>query len=195
MPYVAPGRTTTVHVGYYQDMYTFKEVSGARFTSSDRRVLTVSKTGTVTGVAPGNATVVVTISGQTIRVSIGVRTRIIWESAVRRPNSSPPGLESIVYGIGFKPNSRVQLTTNGLPGVYVTESAVTNDQGYFGGTTAWDGWYLSGPRLSITYWGGPTPEEDSCPSSATWIVTATDELGASSSMSGTCPPKPPGWPY
>jgi hypothetical protein len=48
--------------------------------------------------------------------------------------------------------------------------------------------------LSITYWGGPTPEEDSCPSSATWIVTATDELGASSSMSGTCPPKPPGWP-
>src|SRR4028118_2161259 len=54
--YVAPGRTTRIQVGYYYDGYLFQEVSGARFTSSNRRVLTVSKAGMVTGVALGDAT-------------------------------------------------------------------------------------------------------------------------------------------
>ena len=188
MKYVAPGRTTTVHVGYYDGMSSFEEVSGARFTSSNRRVLRVSRTGTVTGVAPGDATVRVRYAGKRILVPIGVRTRMLWSTA-GRVSASWHGSESILHGVGFKPDSEVRLSTNGLPGVHVTPTVTVDEQGTFSGTVGWDGYIVSGPTLSITYWGGLIPEEDSCPPSATWIVTATDELAASASMSGTCPPR------
>jgi hypothetical protein len=187
MKYVAPGRTTTVHVGYYDGMYSFEEVSGARFSSSNRKVLRVSRTGTVTGVAPGDASVRVRYAGERIVVPIGVRTRMIWSTA-GRVSASWHGSESVLHGVGFKPDSQVQLSTNGLPGVHVTPTATVDEQGTFSGTVGWDGYIVSGPTLSITYWGGILPEEYSCPPSATWIVTATDELAASASMSGTCPP-------
>jgi len=184
MRYVAPGRTTKVSVGYYEDMYTFKEVSGARFTSSNRRVLTVSETGTVTGVARGDAKVRVSIAGTQLIVPIGVRHRILWSTTARTSPGSH-GESRILHGVGFAPTSEVQFTTNGVAGVFVTPATAVTSQGTFSGTLYNDGYVESGPYLTVDYSGGSSPS--ACPSGATWVVTATDVRGAARSISGTCP--------
>jgi hypothetical protein len=180
-PYVAPGRTRTIQVGYYYDLYSFQQVSGARFSSSNKRVLTVSKAGIVTGVAPGDAKVNVSISGQRLTVSIGVRTQMVWSSGVRG-SASMTWSTSILHGVGFTPNSEVQFTTNGVYGVSVDPSAAVDSQGTFSGTIAPDGWMTSGPSMTVES-DGMFP---GCASGDVWIVTATDVTGSSSSISGTC---------
>jgi hypothetical protein len=184
MRYVAPGRTTTISVGYYEDMYTFKKVSGARFTSSNRQVLRVSSVGTVTGVARGNATVRVSIAGTQLTVPIGVRHRILWSTTARTSPGSN-GESRILHGVGFTPGSEVQFTTNAVAGVFVTPSAAVDTQGTFSGTLYSDGYVDSGPFLMVDYSGGSSPS--ACPSAATWVVTATDVRGATRTISGTCP--------
>jgi hypothetical protein len=184
MRYVAPGRTTTISVGYYEDMYTFKKVSGARFTSSNRQVLRVSSVGTVTGVARGNATVRVSIAGTQLTVPIGVRHRILWSTTARTSPGSN-GESRILHGVGFTPGSEVQFTTNAVAGVFVTPSAAVHTQGTFSGTLYSDGYVDSGPFLMVDYSGGSSPS--ACPSAATWVVTATDVRGATRTISGTCP--------
>jgi len=182
--YVAPGRTTTISVGYYEDMYTFKAVTGARFTSSNRQVLRVSSVGTVTGVARGNATIRVSIAGTQLTVPIGVRHRILWSTTARTSPGSN-GESRILHGVGFTPGSEVQFTTNEVAGVFVTPSVAVDSRGTFSGTLYSDGYVDNGPFLMVDYSGGSSPS--ACPSAATWVVTATDVRGAARNISGTCP--------
>ena len=93
---------------------------------------------------------------------------------------------SILQGVGFTPGSTVQLATNGVEGVSLTQTTAPVDQeGTFRGTVAEDGYAASGPVLLVEHSGGLS--QYACPPGATWTVTATDTAGRSASTSGTCP--------
>lgn len=177
-----PGSTTTIHVGTW-DWLTFTPLSGARFSSTDRAVLRVNKKGTLRALAPGTASVTVTLRGQQWSVPVQVRQRALWTLPSRVGNLCNCDV-SLLNGHGFAPGSPITFSTNGVEGVYVSGEATADATGAFLGSIAPDGYIETGPALVVDHAGDAGV--GGCEDGSTWVVTATDARGTSERLSGTC---------
>jgi Bacterial Ig-like domain (group 2) len=185
-PVLPPGATTMIRVLVsFDGGFVFTPVEKAKFTSTDRSVVTVARDGTVTAVAVGLASVIVTAERQQVTVAFDVRNRALLAQPAR-VGGLFFGEMSILLGFGFAPNSVVTFTTNGVEGVFLSTSTVMTDAtGSFSGSLDEAGFIQTGPYFSVQYTGGSSP--GGCPPGAVWIITATDTLGQSESIQGTCP--------
>jgi len=182
---LAPGGTTTVHALLDDGSGDLVHVTGAVFRASRQDVVRVFRDGTVHVLRPGTATVRVRLGRLETSVTIHVGPPRLVNQSPYSPDWCSCRI-GLLGGGSFTPGAEVRLTTDGTPGVLVSDDvAFADGEGVVRAEIhPWDGGVLSG----LVWWIAlpSSPEGPTCAEGTSFTITATDTAGVTAVHHDTC---------